>query len=68
MEQGNNFKRTLGTILAGIGLILLLVACFAFMSSDGQVLGFDLVGMKKLAPTVLGLILMVVGVSMINRA
>jgi uncharacterized membrane protein YidH (DUF202 family) len=68
MEGGNSFKRTLGTILAGIGLILLLIACFAFMSSDNQVLGFDLQGMKKLAPTVLGLILMVVGVSMINRS
>ena len=65
--EGNQFKRTIGVILAGVGLLLLLLACFAFMSENGHILGFDLHGGKQLAPTVLGLILMVSGVSMINR-
>lgn len=67
MEEGQKFKRTLGGVLAAIGLLLLLFACFAFMSSTGKVMGFDVTGAKKIAPTVLGLILMVLGVSMINR-
>jgi hypothetical protein len=65
--EGSGLKRTMGIILSGIGLLLLLFACFAFMSSTGTFLGVDVAGAKKLAPTILGLILMVSGVSMINR-
>lgn len=65
--EGDKFKRTLGSILLGIGLLLLLFACAAFMSTSGKVMGFDVEGAKKIAPTLLGLILMVAGVSMVNR-
>ncbi len=65
--EGEKFKRTLGGIFAAIGLLLLLFACFAFMSSTGKVLGIDVTGAGKIAPTVLGIILMILGVSMINR-
>jgi small neutral amino acid transporter SnatA (MarC family) len=65
--EGEKFKRTLGGVFAAIGLLLLLFACFAFMSSTGKVLGINVEGAVKIAPTILGLILMVMGVSMINR-
>lgn len=66
--DGDKFKRTIGGILLGIGLLLLLFACAAFMSTTGKVMGFDVEGARKIAPTVLGLILMLAGVSMVNRA
>ncbi len=65
--EGTKFKRLVGTILAGIGLILLLFACFSFLSSDGTLMGLDVSGARKIAPTVLGLILMIAGIGMINR-
>lgn len=65
--EGDKFKRTLGGVFAAVGLILLLFACFAFMSKTGTLLGIDVTGAGKIAPTILGLILMVLGVSMINR-
>jgi hypothetical protein len=66
MNDGTKFKRMLGGILAGIGL-LLLFACVAFMSADDTVMGLAVKGARKIAPAVLGLILLVSGISMINR-
>ncbi|WP_337044571.1 hypothetical protein [Emticicia sp. 17c] len=66
-DESAKFKRTLGGILTGLGLLLLLFACAAFMSSSNKVMGFDVSGARKIAPAVLGLILMVSGVGMINR-
>lgn len=65
--EGDKFKRNLGAILTGLGVVLLLFTCFAFMSSTGKMMGFDVTGAKKIAPAVLGLIFLVAGVSMINR-
>jgi hypothetical protein len=67
MNDGTKFKRTLGGILAGIGLLLLLFACIAFMSADDTVMGLAVKGGRKVAPAVLGLILLVSGISMVNR-
>ena len=67
MNEGTNFKRMLGGILAGIGLLLLLFACVAFMSSNDTVMGMAVKGARKIAPAVLGLILLVSGISMVNR-
>jgi len=67
MNDSTKFKRTLGGLLTGIGLILLLFACAAFMADGGKMMGFDVSGGKKIAPAVLGLILMVSGIGMINR-
>ncbi len=67
MNDGTKFKRTLGGVLAGIGVLLLLFACVAFMSTDDTVLGFAVKGARKIAPAFLGLIFMVSGISMINR-
>ncbi len=67
MNDGSKFKRTLGGILAGIGLLLLLFACVAFMSADETVLGMAVKGARKIAPAVLGVILLVSGISMVNR-
>lgn len=66
-DESTKFKRTLGGILTGIGLILLLFACAAFMSSNNRLMGFDVAGARKIAPAVLGLILMLSGISLINR-
>ena len=65
--EGEKFKRNLGAILTGLGVLLLLFTCFAFMSSTGKMMGFDVTGVKKIAPAVLGLIFLASGVSMINR-
>lgn len=65
--EGDKFKRTLGGVLVGLGLLLLFFAVMAFMSSTGKMLGLDVTGAKKIAPTVLGLILLAGGISMINR-
>ncbi|MBA4849166.1 hypothetical protein [Emticicia sp. BO119] len=67
-EENAKFKRTLGGILTGIGLLLLLFACAAFMSSNNRLMGFDVEGARKIAPAVLGFIVMVSGISLINRA
>ncbi|MFD2523155.1 hypothetical protein [Emticicia soli] len=66
-DENTKFKRNLGAVLTGIGLLLLLFACAAFMSSNNRLMGFDVAGARKIAPAVLGLILMVSGVGMINR-
>jgi hypothetical protein len=65
--EGDKFKRTLGGVLVGLGLFLLLFAVFAFMSSTGKLMGLDVTGAKKIAPTILGLILLMGGISMVNR-
>ncbi len=67
MDDGSKFKRTLGGVLAGIGLLLLLFACVAFMSADDTVMGMAVKGARKIAPAVLGLVLLVSGISMVNR-
>ena len=67
MNDGSKFKRTLGGVLAGIGLLLLLFACVAFMSADDTVMGMAVKGARKIAPAVLGLVLLVSGISMVNR-
>jgi hypothetical protein len=67
MNDGSKFKRTLGGVLAGIGLLLLLFACVAFMSADDTVMGMAVKGARKIAPAVLGVILLVSGISMVNR-
>jgi hypothetical protein len=67
MNDGSKFKRTLGGVLAGIGLLLLLFACVAFMSADETVMGMAVKGARKIAPAVLGVILLVSGISMVNR-
>jgi uncharacterized membrane protein SirB2 len=67
MNDGSKFKRTLGGILAAIGLLLLLFACVAFMSADDTVMGMAVKGARKIAPAVLGVILLVSGISMVNR-
>jgi hypothetical protein len=67
MNDGTKFKRMLGGILAGIGLLLLLFACVAFMSADDTVMGMAIKGARKIAPAVLGLILLISGISMVNR-
>ncbi len=66
-DESTKFKRTLGGILTGIGLLLLLFACAAFMSSNNRLMGFDVEGARKIAPAVLGLIVMISGISLINR-
>ena len=66
-NDNDKFKRNLGAILTGIGLVLLLFACAAFMASNNKMMGFDVSGARKIAPAVLGLILMVSGIGMINR-
>lgn len=65
--EDQKFKRLLGTLLTGIGLLLLLFACFSFLSTDNTMMGLNVEGARKLAPTLLGLILMVAGIGMINR-
>lgn len=65
--EGEKFKRTLGSVLAVLGVLLLLFACFAFMATGGEMMGFNVSGGRKAAPAVLGLIFLVAGVSMINR-
>ena len=67
MNDGSKFKRTFGGILAAIGLLLLLFACVAFMSADETVMGMAVKGARKIAPAVLGVILLVSGISMVNR-
>jgi hypothetical protein len=67
MNDGSKFKRTLGGILAVIGLLLLLFACVAFMSADDMVMGMTVKGARKIAPAVLGVILLISGISMVNR-
>ncbi|AFK04606.1 hypothetical protein Emtol_3478 [Emticicia oligotrophica DSM 17448] len=67
MNDGTKFKRMLGGILAGMGLLLLLFACVAFMSTNDTVMGLAVKGARKIAPAVLGIILLVSGVSMVNR-
>jgi len=47
MNDGTKFKRMLGGILAGIGLLLLLFACIAFMSADDtSSIGIDFIGIR----------------------
>lgn len=65
--EGEKFKRMLGTILAVLGILLLLFACFAFMATGGEMMGFNVEGARKIAPAVLGLVFLMAGVSMINR-
>ncbi|MFT6205316.1 MAG: hypothetical protein ACJA1O_002933 [Spirosomataceae bacterium] len=53
--------------MAVLGIFLLLFACFAFMATGGEMMGFNVEGGRKVAPAVLGLIFLMAGVSMINR-
>lgn len=65
--EGVKFKRILGSIIVMLGVFLLLFACFAFMATGGEMMGFNVQGARKIAPAVLGLIFLTAGVSMINR-
>ncbi len=66
MEQ-NKTGRTFGMILAVMGIFLLLFACAAWMSTTGQLMGFDIQGARKMAPTILGILFLAAGIGMINR-
>jgi threonine/homoserine/homoserine lactone efflux protein len=66
MEQ-NKTGRTFGMILAIMGILLLLFACAAWMSTTGQLMGFDIQGARKIAPTILGILFLAAGIGMINR-
>ncbi len=66
MEQ-NKTGKTFGVILAVMGILLLLFACAAWMSTSGQLMGFDIQGARKIAPTVLGIIFMLAGIGLMNR-
>ncbi len=65
--QDRKFKRNIGLALTLLGVIILLFACYAFMSSNETLMGLDVSGIKKLAPTLLGLIFLAAGVSIINK-
>lgn len=65
--EGEKFKRILSTILAVLGILLLLFACFAFMATGNEMMGFNVSGARKIAPAVLGLVFLMAGVSIINR-
>ena len=66
--DNNNLKKILGLVLTVFGVVLLIFACIAFMNSSGTMLGMDVSGAKKIAPTVLGLIFLVAGVSIVKTS
>lgn len=66
--DNRSFKRLIGGVLSALGALLLLFACFAFMASGSTLLGLDISGAKKIAPTILGLIFLISGLGLINRA
>ena len=59
-------KRTLGSILSGMGVLFILFACFAFMS-DKSVLGFTLTKWETIVPFLVGALFLFVGVGMLNK-
>lgn len=59
-------KRTIGTILTGMGVIFILFACIAFMS-DKAVLGFSLTKWETIVPFIVGALFLFVGVGMLNK-
>jgi len=60
-------KRTIGSILTGMGVIFILFACFAFMS-DKPVVGFTLTKWETVVPFLVGVLFLFVGVGMLNKA
>jgi threonine/homoserine/homoserine lactone efflux protein len=66
--DNNNLKKILGLSLTILGVALLIFACIAFMSSSGTMMGMDVSGAKKIAPTVLGLIFLAAGVSIVKTS
>lgn len=59
-------KRTIGSILTGMGVIFILFACFAFMSNK-PVIGFSLTKWETLVPFLVGALFLFVGVGMLNK-
>ncbi len=59
-------KRTIGSILTGIGVIFILFACLAFMS-DKPVIGFSLTKWETLVPFLVGILFLLVGVNLLGK-
>ena len=59
-------KRTIGSLLTGMGVVFILFSCFAFMS-DKPVLGFSLSKWETLVPFLVGALFLSVGVGMLNK-
>lgn len=59
-------KRTIGSILTGMGVIFILFACIAFMS-DKAVLGFTLNKWETLVPFLVGILFLLVGVNLLGK-
>lgn len=66
--ESQRFKRFFGALLTIIGIVIVIFACIAFLSTGKPILGMTISKWETIVPFAVGLVFLLSGISLINNS